>query len=62
MADSCPNCCRRGVTPAAERHRDEAVVHGYECPDCGHRWATSRHLPAYSELHRDKPHRRRSAA
>jgi len=54
MTDSCPNCCLRGVAPAAERRRGDAIVHGYQCPGCGHRWATSRLLSAYSEIHRAK--------
>lgn len=61
MTDSCPNCCRSAVAPAAEKRRGDAIVHGYQCPGCGHRWATSRHLPAYSELHR-RQQRRRPAA
>ena len=44
MTDSCPNCCERGVTPAAERRNDTVIVHGYQCPSCGHCWATSRLL------------------
>lgn len=52
MTDSCPVCCRRGIPPAAEQRRGDAIVHGYLCATCGHRWATTRHLPSYSELHR----------
>jgi hypothetical protein len=48
MTDSCPNCCRRG----------DAIVHGYQCPGCGHRWATSRLLSAYSEVRRAAERRR----
>ncbi|MFE0794705.1 hypothetical protein [Streptomyces mutabilis] len=62
MTDSCPNCCRRGIPPVAERRRDDAIVHGYECPCCGHRWATSRLLSAYSEIHRHRARTRRTAA
>lgn len=62
MTDSCPNCCHRGITPAAERHRGESIVHGYECPSCGHRWATSRLLSAHSEIHRHKDRAKRAAA
>lgn len=61
MTDSCPNCCHRGVTPSAEQRRGDAIVHGYECPKCGHRWAASRLLSAYSEVHRAKPSTRKAA-
>jgi hypothetical protein len=62
MTDSCPNCCQRGITPAAEKRRGESIVHGYQCPSCGHRWATSRLLSAYSEVHRARDERRRRPA
>lgn len=58
MTDSCPNCCRRGIAPIASKRRGESIVHGYQCPTCGHRWATSRLLSAYSEIHRHRAHRR----
>jgi len=61
MTDTCPNCCRRGIAPRAERRRDDAIVHGYECPNCRHRWATSRLLSAYSEIHRHKQSRQKAA-
>lgn len=47
MTDSCPNCCRRGVVPAATRSRGASTVCGYRCPACGHGWATSRLDAAY---------------
>ena len=50
MTDSCPNCCRRGNQPVAERRRGDHISHAYRCPSCGHQWATSRLLAAYSEL------------
>lgn len=62
MTDSCPNCCKRGIAPAAEKRRGDAIVHGYQCPKCGHRWATSRLLSAYSEVHRARQRRDRRAA
>lgn len=52
FTDSCPSCCTRGVQPVASRRRGDQVAHGYTCPACAHSWATARHLPAYSELHR----------
>lgn len=51
LTDSCPSCCHRGVTPAAEKRTGAQIVHGYRCPACQHQWATSRLLTAYSELH-----------
>lgn len=54
MTDSCPNCCERGIDPCASRRRGDSIVHGYQCPKCGHRWATSRLLSAYSEIHRQR--------
>ena len=51
MTDSCPNCVRRGVEPTSERREGDQIVHRYQCQACGHRWHTSRYLPAYSELH-----------
>ncbi|HET6633893.1 MAG TPA: hypothetical protein VFH77_02585 [Streptomyces sp.] len=63
MTDSCPSCCHRGNTPTATRRRGDAIVHGYRCPSCGHQWATTRHLAAYSELHaRRIPRQTRRAA
>ena len=62
MTDSCPNCCQRGVTPSASKRRGDSIVHGYQCPTCGHRWATSRLLSAYSEIHRARERRHRRAA
>lgn len=64
MTDSCPSCLARGITPAASRRSGESVVHGYRCPSCGHAWATSRLLTAYSDIHRRAATRRqnRSAA
>jgi transposase-like protein len=62
MTDSCPNCCRRGVEPIAVRRRGDAIAHGYQCPGCGHRWATSRLLSAYSEIHRARRRSDNSAA
>lgn len=61
MTDSCPNCCHRGITPTAERRHGDQITHAYQCPACGHTWATARHLPAYSELHA-AAERRRTAA
>lgn len=60
LTDSCPRCCTRGIAPAATRRRGESVVHGYRCTTCGHAWATSRLLTAYSDIHRRaaaRPHR-----
>lgn len=51
MTDTCPSCCRRGITPAAELRRGPRIVHGYQCPACGHQWATARDLTAYSDIH-----------
>lgn len=61
FTDSCPSCCTRGIAPSATRRRGESIVHGYRCPSCGRTWATSRLLPAYSDIHRRaaaRPHRR----
>ncbi|MEV7975371.1 hypothetical protein [Streptomyces sp. NPDC086519] len=62
MTDSCPNCCERGIDPAAEKRSGDSIVHGYQCPSCGHRWATSRLLSAYSEIHRARERRQGRAA
>jgi hypothetical protein len=62
MTDSCPNCCERGVDPCAERRRGDSIVHGYRCPKCGHQWATSRLLSAYSEVHQARERRHGAAA
>lgn len=63
MTDSCPSCMARGIKPAASSTRGGAVVDGYRCPSCGHAWATSRLLPAYSDIHRRRTATtRRSAA
>jgi len=62
VTDSCPNCCERGVNPAAARRRNDSIVHGYQCPACGHCWATSRLLSAYSEIHRAREQRRHGRA
>lgn len=61
MTDSCPSCCHRGIAPSASKRRGESIVHGYQCPECGHRWATSRLLSAYSEIHRHKARHRPAA-
>lgn len=51
LTDSCPSCCRRDIDPAATSTRGDHVVHGYRCPSCGHQWATTRDLTAYSDIH-----------
>ncbi|MGK3107927.1 hypothetical protein [Streptomyces sp. WAC05858] len=62
MTDSCPSCCRRGIAPAATRWRGPRIVHGYRCPGCGHAWATTRHLPAYSDIHHRRTQRQNRTA
>lgn len=47
MTDSCPNCCRRNVSPSAERSDDTQIRSTYRCPGCGHAWITSRLRSAY---------------
>lgn len=54
MTDSCPNCCRRDVPPAAEHHCGESVVHACRCPACGHHWTTSRLHTAYPDTRREE--------
>lgn len=60
IPDSCPNCCRRDIAPAAARQHADRAIHGYACPNCGATWATVRDLTAYSELHALSASRRRN--
>lgn len=49
MTDSCPNCLRREVEPAATHTHGGVQVDGYHCPDCDQLWITSWWLPAYDQ-------------
>lgn len=62
LTDTCPRCCRRGITPARTRTRGDQTIDGYHCP-CGHQWATTRDLTAYSDIHarRNQRHDRKAA-
>ena len=47
MTDSCPRCLTRGIHPADSRQRGRQIVDGYQCPGCGHTWATARQIDHY---------------
>ncbi|MEV7466189.1 hypothetical protein AB0O20_06690 [Streptomyces kronopolitis] len=56
FTDSCSSCLARGIAPADTRTRGDRRVDGYRCPHCGHTWAVTRDLTAYSDIHARRAH------